>query len=123
MKQNYEKDKARLLGWMEKYCHGYKNARKRPDILPFVFLGDRYFRTLISNLKHENHIASTSTRGYWFIPLHTTNQAEVNAVLESIQEMKSRAMDMLKGSSKLEQHWQHEKARITQGQGELAFNG
>ncbi len=90
-------DKEKVLQWMLTYCFGFRNARTRQNILPFVRLPDRYFRQIISELKHEGQIASTCDKGYWAIPLVTKDKEEIEAALDSYQEMRSKALDMLTG--------------------------
>ena len=117
MRKNIEADEVRVLDWFRKNAHGYRKARKRADILPFMFpkLADRYFRALVSSLKHKGHLASTCNRGYWAIPLCTNDHNEISATLESIQEMKAKALDMLKGYGELERKFK------TQGQGQMTI--
>ena len=116
MRRNFEADKARVLGWFEKYCRGYKNARKKQDILPYVDLEERYFRQIVHDLKKEGHIYSTSSRGYWWALLATNNHAEIVAMKESLKEEKSRAMSLLEGIDKkmkaLESHNQGQKELV-----------
>ncbi len=119
MRRNLDLDEERVLEWFRKYAHGYRRARKRADILPFIHpkLTDRYFRLVVSSLKHQGHLASTSSRGYWAVPLCTTDRSEVSAALESIHEMKAKALDMLKGCGELEQKLNKQ----AQGQEEMAL--
>jgi hypothetical protein len=112
-------DKQKVLSWLEKYCNGYKNARTRGGILPYVGLEGRYFRRIISELKHEGHCASTSDRGYWFIPLSTNDKDEIDAALQSVLENKSRALDLLTNCDKQIKLWESRKQAITQGQTEM----
>lgn len=98
--EQYQRDKLNVLEWMKKYCHGIRKARTRKDILPFILTHknpietrDRYFREIVSELRHEDHIGSTSSDGYWFIPLSTNDQAEIEAALRSVSERESRAMN------------------------------
>ena len=113
-------DKEIVLSWMRKYCFGFRNARTRANILPFVNLPDRYFRQIISGLKHEGHIASTCDKGYWAIPLVTTDRKEIEAALDSYQEMKSKALDLLTGIDKQMKILQDKKLCLTQ-QAEMDF--
>lgn len=119
MKRNLEADEKRVLEWFHKYANGYKKAFKRSEILKFLMpqIGDRYFREIASSLKHKGEIASTSTRGYWRVPLCTTDRNEINAALESIAEMRKKALDMLKGCGELEKKFNG----MTQGQQEMAL--
>src|SRR3990167_2298887 len=90
-------DKQIVLSWMMKVCLGFRQARTRANILPYLNLEDRYFRHICSELIHEGHIASSCQRGYWFIPLVTRDVAEIDAVFESCQERSSKALDVLRG--------------------------
>ncbi len=126
----YDKDKATVLSWLQHHCYGYKNAVTRDKILPNMqFLKefekpehkDRYFRKIFSHFKHQGHTASTNSRGYWFIPVVTTDKREIEAALESVSEMKSKALNMLQDSTKLENKFQDKLVVITQGQQELVL--
>ena len=90
-------DKDKVLNWMVSHCLGFRNARTRANILPFVQLPDRYFRLIVSELKHEGQLASDCQRGYWAIPLVTQDKEEIEAALGSYKEMKSKALDLLTG--------------------------
>lgn len=110
---NYH-DKAKVLAWMQKYCQGFRNARVRANILPFMQgFSDRHWRACVSELKHEGHLASTSSRGYWAIPPATRDKEEVEAALESCKETKSKALDMLTGVNKLIEALQDKKSVLT----------
>jgi hypothetical protein len=116
---NCEQDKSVVLDWMRRFCYGFKNARTRKDILPYLNLPDRYFRRIASILKHEGHLASTSDKGYWFIPIETKDPEEINAALQSCLEMKARAMDIVADCDKHIKRWEDKKRIATQGQ--MAF--
>jgi len=90
-------DKQTVLNWMMKVCPGFRQARTRANILPYLNLEDRYFRQICSELIHEGHIASSCQRGYWFIPIVTKDVEEIDAVLESCQERSTKALDVLRG--------------------------
>jgi len=90
-------DKQMVLSWMIKVCSGFRQARTRANILPYLNLEDRYFRHICSELIHEGHIASSCQRGYWFIPLVTKDVEEIDAALESCQERSAKALDVLRG--------------------------
>ena len=87
-----------VLGWMEKHAHGAKSARKRGEILPHLQhqISERTFRSIVTTLKHEGHLASHPEKGYWFVPLHTNDPYEIEWAKRSWLDMRSRAMDMLK---------------------------
>lgn len=109
---NYDADKKRVLEWMEKYCPGHKSARTRKDILPFIGLPDRYFRSIASELIHEGNLCSTASKGYWFRPLKTNDPEEIEAIKHSILERKSKALSMLEDcKAQME-----ELEKMTQGQ-------
>lgn len=112
-----EGDRLRILEWMLTHCFGFRNARTRANILPYMgAITDRNWREVISRLKHDGFLASTCSRGYWAIPLDTKDPAEVEAVLESYQEMRSKALDLLTGTDKHIKHWQDKKLALTQQQ-------
>ena len=91
-----------VLNWMAKHCYGHAKAMKRADILAFlpISLSDRTLRSYLSELKHENHIASHPEKGYWFIPLHTNSAEEVYWVKRSWEDMRSKALSMLEDCSR-----------------------
>jgi len=109
-----ENDKDKVLSWLMKYASGFRNARTRQDVLPYVGFEDRYYRAICSQLKHEGHVASTCSRGTWAIPLCTKDPAEVEAALESYIEMKSKALDMLTGLDRQIKSLEDKKRCITQ---------
>ena len=91
------KVKKAVLDYISRDCHGFRNAKKRADIireLP-ITVRDRSFRRAASELKHEGNLASHSKYGIWFPPLHTNDAEEVQALRECWLEIKSKAMDML----------------------------
>lgn len=106
-----EKDKTML--WMSKYCLGFRNSRKKNDILQNLRMSERKFRSIISELKHEGLVASTSQFGYWAIPQSTRDRDEIINILHNWHEMKSRAFDMLKGAENNIKKWE-EKLNGTQ---------
>jgi hypothetical protein len=83
---------------MHKHCEGHRRAMKRKDILDHlpIEIKDRTFRRIISELKHENEIASHHSKGYWAIPLYTTDRSEVEWVKRSWSDMHSKALNMLR---------------------------
>jgi hypothetical protein len=107
-------DRQKVLSWMNENCLGFRNARTRANILEFVQMPDRYFRRVISELKHEGHIASTCSRGYWAIPLFTNDKEEIDAALDSYQEMKSKALDLLTGIDRQIKRLEDRKNCLTQ---------
>ena len=111
MKRTFEQEKDRVLEWMIKYCLGYKKARKRSNILPFISLNDWKFRAIVSELKHSGDLASTSSRGYWAVPLCTNSHCEISAVLESISEMQRKALTMLQDCSKLKERFNGQRQK------------
>lgn len=90
-----QEDKERVLSWLEKHAWGVKCARTREQILPYLNLPDRYFRLIVSELIHEGHVASCASKGYWFVPLHTNDMEEIEALKRSILERKSKALTMI----------------------------
>src|SRR3990167_2903474 len=117
-------DKLKVLNWLQKYAFGFRNARTRAKILPFVGNGnmpDRHFRLILAELKKEGSAASTCTRGIWAVPPVITDSEEIEAVLESCQEMKSKALDMLTGLNRQIELFQARKEALTQ-QTEMDFS-
>ena len=109
-------DKLKVLNWLQKYAFGFRNARTRANILPFMGNGnmpDRHFRLILAELKKEGSAASTCTRGIWAVPPVTTDAEEIEAVLESCLEMKTKALDMLTGLNRQIELFQAKKEALT----------
>lgn len=108
-------DKERVLLWLQKYAHGYRNARTRDKILPYMgSMSDRYWRLCVSELIHAGQIFSSASRGYWFLPEVTTDAEEVAVALESLQERQSKALDMLTGLNRQIDTLEDRKRSLTQ---------
>ena len=91
-------DRQRVLVWLQKYSPGYKNARTRENILPYMGgMSDRYWRMIVSDPKKEGLVASSSSLGYWAVPANTRDSRELAAVIDSCQEMRAKALAMLTG--------------------------
>lgn len=100
-------DKMKVLRWMSEHCYGARKAKIFRDIYPAI-LDDlqlsikdrdgRGLRQILSDLRHEGLIASHNSdpKGYWFIPLHTNDPYEIEAVIRSLSEKKSKSLSMLK---------------------------
>jgi len=94
-----------VLKWMQDNCYGIDNIKKKDSIHAHLFhdhsidISERLLRSILSKLRHEGHVGSLSSEpaGYWFIPLHTKDRREINAVLRSIAEEESRALKQLTG--------------------------
>ena len=112
----FQNDKIRLLGWFEKYCYGYKNARTRDNILPFVQMPDRYFREVVSSLIHEGNVCSSHKRGYWFPPLSTNDPREIDEFKACQVERKGKALDLITDCERLIKQADDMLARTRQGQ-------
>ena len=104
------KDNAKqyILNWLKRHCYGFRNAKNRYEILPEIQsifpMEDRTFRKIVSELKHDGHVGATNGRGYWFIPLVMVGPnapEEIRAALESVDELESKALDMLRDTSTL----------------------
>ncbi|RKY32662.1 MAG: hypothetical protein DRP74_02160 [Candidatus Omnitrophota bacterium] len=122
-------DKQEVLDWFEKYCNGFRNAKTRENILPFIFIyrtfksyeaKDRYFRRIASELIHEGHLCSHNSKGYWFIPLVTNDREEIAALKESILEREAKARSMIRDCSKQLKRVEDLEKVINQGQMEMA---
>lgn len=110
----HDKNKEAIYEWMLENCITYLGARVMNDILPEVtWLLEtkskdikRYVRRIMSQLKHEGLVCSTTDKGYWAKPLDLSDLtseerfSEVVAEKQSAQEMVSRALDMLKDFQK-----------------------
>src|SRR3990167_6920652 len=117
----FESDKKYLLDWFGKYCNGVRNARTRENILPYVKMEDRYFRTVASALIHDGHIASSSKFGYWSVPLVSNDTIEIEALKQSILERKSKALAMIEDCHRQLEKIKDIELKRTQGQKELEF--
>lgn len=98
----YAGDKAKVLNWLEKHAWGYKNALTRKDILPFIGMPDRRFRLAASALIKDNQVASSSSYGYFFIPLCCGDPETIAAVKHCRAERNSRAVSMFKSNTRQE---------------------
>ena len=107
-------DKLKVFDWMNKYCFGFRNARTRIDILPFLQIPDRIFRAIASELIHEGSLCSSASRGYWALPLVTKDIEEIEAVLSAQLERKSKALDLLADCDKAIKFWEDRKRCLTQ---------
>lgn len=100
-------NKQAVLVWMQKYCMGFQQARKKADILPFILFQfnhketkDRRFREIIHELHKEGHVYSSSDRGYWAVPLVTQDIDEINEMIKALREEKGRALAIIDGVDK-----------------------
>lgn len=75
---------------------------------------DRYWRLCIAELKKEGLVAATASRGYWAVPENTKDVQELEAVLESCEELKSKALDMLTGLNRQIDTLEDRKRALTQ---------
>lgn len=111
-------DKQKVLDWMHTHAFGFRNARTRADILPFLQspeeMTDRVFRLCASELIHEGHLCSSASRGYWAVPLVTKDQEEIQAVIEAQEERKGKALDLLADCDRVIKIYQEKKRCITQ---------
>ena len=81
----------RLEDWMMKYACGFRNAKTKDNILPFVGLEERIFRQLAS---FSDLIFSSSERGYWIRPLVDISGEEMREAKESLAEERRRAINL-----------------------------
>ena len=95
--------------WMITNCLGFRNARTRANILPFVQLPDRYLRLIMSELIHEGHLCSSASLGYWALPLYTKDPQEIETALDAQRERKAKALDLLTDCDKMIKFWQDKK--------------
>ena len=121
----WEIDKVKTLEWLRKNAADSLHARKRPDILPYIQMPDRYFRLLASELIREGHVCSTASRGYWAVPLslHTYGPSaakrEIDAMKECYAERKAKALSTLEKISALFDKAVELEMKIFQGQKEF----
>lgn len=120
MTDKFEMDKIRVLEWMQKHTNGYRNARTRENILPFIQLKDRYFRQIANELIHEKQLCSSHKRGYWFFPLVTNDPREIGAFKLCQIERKAKALDLLTGVDACIAWADELLAKCNQGQKEFA---
>lgn len=115
-------DKEMVLNWMTHHCLGFRNARTRENILPFVGnLTDRGLRKIMSELIHEGNVCSSHKRGYWAVPLQTTDTEEIEAMKQCYIERKSKALDLIQDCDRLIDKAEDMLLKVRQGQGELVF--
>jgi len=88
-------DRQRVSNYMYFNCYGFRKARTRHEICKDLQMEDRHFRKIAQELKLTNDIASLSSIGYWFIPLVTKDQQEIDHARHSIMEDYSRAHKQL----------------------------
>jgi len=102
-----EELKDEVLVYMAKNCAGFRNAKKKDNILIDINkrlhpqeITERTLRLVIAMLRKEKHLASHNSNpaGHWYIPLYVANDPlEIEAVLRSLKEKRSKALDMLNG--------------------------
>lgn len=107
-------DKQKVLDWMMQYCLGFRNARTRANILPYLQMPDRYLRLLMSELIHEGHLCSSASLGYWALPLTTKDREEIDTALYAQHERKSKALDLLIDCDKHIKFWEDKRRCVTQ---------
>ena len=121
-KNTFDQDKQKVLEWLQKNAPDSVHARKRPDILPFIQMPDRYYRLCAAELIKEGHICSHNSRGYWAKPLslHTYGpnaaRREIDAIKECYAERKAKALSTLDHISALYREMEELEQRIFQGQ-------
>lgn len=95
--QKKEHIKDMVLTYLREHCMGFRNSKKRKEIIPYlpINISDRLFRKVFSELKHSGEVASHSTLGYWATPYVCDDPEEIQAILLSWKEMKSKALNML----------------------------
>ena len=110
-------EKSVVLNWVIQYCSGYKNAKNLKDIVPFLVpkIEERKFRKIFNELGAENGCYSSIKRGYWYLPLVSTDSEEITVALEALAERKRRALNTIESISKNEKRLQG----MRQGQKEL----
>lgn len=95
-----------VYNWCNKNLMGQANARHRTNlkklrkgILPFMppYISDRKFRRIFNDIGPMQGFYSSSSRGYWVCPPVTTDRAEIDAVLDALNERKSKAVSTIKG--------------------------
>jgi hypothetical protein len=118
-KDHFQDDKQKVLDWGMKYMQGFRRARTREDILPFVQMDDRRFRACASELIHEGQMCSSHKRGYWIVPLQTNDPLEIEAMKECHIERKAKAIDLITDCDKMIKRAEDILYPIRQGQGEL----
>ena len=121
-KDTFIMDKQRVLEWLQRYAQDSVHAKKRPEILPFIQMPDRYFRLCAAELIKEGHVCSHNARGYWAKPLslHTYGphaaRREIDAIKECYFERKSKALSTLEKIGQLLREVEDLEQRIFQGQ-------
>jgi hypothetical protein len=87
-------DQYQVLAYLKLHAYGFRNKKKKREIIDLMPFSDRRFRAILSELINMGEVAS-DTHGCWYIP-PVGNQDEVNAVIKSMEQRKKRAMNILK---------------------------
>lgn len=93
--------KNQVLDYMMTHCLGVRNAKPRRFICEELVLEDRYFRSICEELKREGHIATTSSDGYFAIPLVCNDPADIEAIKHSIADKRSRAYTLIEEANEM----------------------
>jgi hypothetical protein len=89
MIQEANNDIKRITDWMKAHHCGFANRAKRGQIALALFLEDRYFRDLCSQIPE---IITSSAEGYYFLPTEDPTGTEEAKALELIDENRRRAI-------------------------------
>lgn len=123
-----ESDKQRLLEWMQKYCCGHKKARTRENILPYIIIPgkhglskDRYLQELLSELRHDGKVFSSSSLGYWYFDAESADAREIKSAILATEEAKRRAMSVITGIDKQLNLLRSKILVVSGSQGKLEF--
>ena len=91
MQQDVNYDTNRIINHMKAHHCGFANRAKRDQIARALFLEDRYFRELCSQIPE---VMTSSTEGYWLIPQEDPTGGEYHQAMNTIGENRRRAISL-----------------------------
>ena len=91
MLQDVSYDTKRIVDYMRANHEGFANRAKRDQIARALFLEDRYFRDLYSQVPE---IMSSSEHGIWILPQEDPTGGEYHQAMHTIGENRRRAISL-----------------------------
>ena len=89
-----------LLDYMDRKCHGVKNAESLVYMQIYTGLELNVLITTLDKLYKSGHIAYLPEKGYWFIPLYTKDINEIQWLRRHYLFMQQEGLKLLSKSSK-----------------------
>jgi len=84
-------DKQRIVDYMRAFRCGYKNRSPRKEIADVLNMDDRKFRELCADIPE---IITSSTGGYYILPLNDPTGEESRIARELLSESRKRAVSL-----------------------------